>query len=438
MSLVNFRVNFGRQKPYDGSVMIQDLKARLGGDKSFVQSLESLRGQTVVVAMSGGVDSSLVAGLLKAHGLKVIGLTLQLYDHAASAPSARSCCAGRDIHDARRVAASLDIPHYVLDYQKDFHESVIEDFASSYAHGETPVPCTRCNERVKFSKLLDFAREIGAQALATGHYIRREQTQEGLALYRARDLARDQSYFLFTMNAEQLAFSHFPLGGLHKDEVRALASELNLPVAAKPDSQDICFVPSGRYTDLVKRLRPEVQRAGDIIHLDGTYLGRHEGLYQFTIGQRRGLGVFAEEPLYVVGLDVARALLIVGARADCAVRHLTLSGVNWLGAPPPPNTPDGSDVLVKLRSSQEPLAARLEISRSGVEVALKQPEIGIASGQACVFYQSCGNKERMLGGGWIEQTDLTRLVAHIAGSHQVDGASGQEDRMKDKIMSFMS
>ncbi len=391
-------------------------------------SLEALRGKTIAVAMSGGVDSSLVAALLKSRGLKVIGLTLQLYNHAAAAGRAQSCCAGRDIHDARRVAAHLDIPHYVLDYQKDFHESVIEDFVESYAHGQTPVPCTRCNERVKFSRLLDFAREIGAQALATGHYIRREETEQGAALYRARDLERDQSYFLFTMTAAQLAFSHFPLGGLRKDEVRALAQQFALSVAAKPDSQDICFVPSGNYKNIVRRLRPEVQRAGDIVHINGAHLGRHDGLYQFTIGQRRGLGVFATgssaEPLYVIGLDVARALLIVGAREEGAVRRLWLRDVNWLGDV----EANGADLFVKLRSSQAPIAARLEIKGSNVEVALQEAENGIAAGQACVFYKSCDNKHRMVAGGWIEETDVSRSMQKLATLQQADQRTDRENK----------
>ncbi len=425
--MVNFLVNFVGQKFYDDGMRIsdQDMEDIIVGGLAFEGHLAALRDRTIAVAMSGGVDSSLVAALLKARGFRVVGLTLQLYDHGAAVGRARSCCAGRDVHDARRVAALLDIPHYVLDYQKDFHESVIEDFAESYARGETPVPCTRCNERVKFSKLLDFAREIGAQALATGHYIRREETREGPALYRARDLARDQSYFLFTMSSAQLSFSHFPLGGLRKDEVRALALKLNLPVASKPDSQDICFIPSGRYVDLVRRLRPQVQKAGDIIHVDGTYLGRHEGLYQFTVGQRRGLGVFSSEPLYVVALDVARARLVVGAREHCAVRHISLAGVNWLAAAA---IDAEREVFVKLRSSQEPVAARLEISCSGVEVALKQPEMGVARGQACVFYTSCGNEQRMVGGGWIGQTNLTRLYQRLASSPQEDGRTEEESR----------
>lgn len=352
--------------------------------------------QKIAVAMSGGVDSSLVAAQLKAEGAEVIGFTLQLYDDGQAVASSKTCCAGRDIHDAKQVAARLDIPHYVLDYQKQFQRAVIDDFVDSYKRGETPVPCVRCNETVKFTQLLDFARELGAEAFATGHYIHKE----GTGLYCPKDKERDQSYFLWTLTPEQLAFSLFPLGNFTKDEVRAKAKAFGLQVAGKPDSQDICFVPNGNYADLVRKLRPEVEFVGEVYHKDGRLLGKHQGLYQFTIGQRRGLGVFDDgAPLYVVALDVARSRLIVGGRADCSICKVHLKGVNWIDAPP-----DGEQPLwVRLRSTQEPQLAQLD----GKDVILETPQLGVAKGQACVFYQKNYNDRlKVLGGGWIDGTSL--------------------------------
>ncbi|RMD88643.1 MAG: tRNA 2-thiouridine(34) synthase MnmA [Alphaproteobacteria bacterium] len=346
--------------------------------------------------MSGGVDSSVAAALLAARGYAVIGVTLQLYDHGAATAKKGACCAGQDIHDARRVAATLGIPHYVLDYESRFSQSVIEDFADSYLRGETPVPCIRCNERVKFADLLGTARDLGADCLATGHYVRREIIRGRPVLLRGVDPARDQSYFLFATTAEQLAFLRFPLGGLGKDRVRALAAHFSLAVADKPDSQDICFVPQGRYTDIVARLRPEAMEPGDIVHLDGRRLGRHQGIAHFTVGQRRGLGLGGEpEPLYVVRIDAAERRVVVGPRSALATQALTLRDLNWLDGPLPAG---GRAVLVKVRSTRPPVAAHL--SGDGSTLRFDRPEFGVSPGQAAVFYE----EERVLGGGWIAAT----------------------------------
>ncbi len=351
----------------------------------------------VVVAMSGGVDSSATAALLADQGYEVIGITLQLYDHGAAIGRKGACCAGQDIHDAGRVAASIGIPHYVLDYQRRFQASVIEDFADAYLRGETPIPCVRCNQGVKFTDLLQTARDLGADVLATGHYIDRRRGAHGPELHRAADLGRDQSYFLFATTRDQLEFLRFPLGAVaSKDETRSLAQRFGLEVAEKPDSQDICFVPGGRYGDIIAKLRPGAEKPGDIVHVDGTVLGRHRGVIHYTVGQRRGLGIASPAPLYVVGIDPGDARLIVGPREALARSRIRLSGVNWLG--------DGDfagrelDVTVKLRSTQDPVAARLRhAGDGGAEVELIEPEYGVSPGQACVFYDGT----RLLGGGWI-------------------------------------
>jgi len=359
-------------------------------------------GARVVAAMSGGVDSSVAAALLAQAGYEVVGITLQLYDHGAAVGRKGACCAGQDIYDAKRVADRLGIDHYVLDYEARFRRAVIEDFADSYLAGETPIPCVRCNERVKFGDLLGTARELGAAALATGHYVRRLDGPGGPELHRAADPARDQSYFLFATTAAQLDYLRFPLGGIEKRETRAIAERLGLAVAAKPDSQDICFVPSGRYAEVVEKLRPGAAEPGDIVHVDGRLLGRHGGLLHYTVGQRRGIGISESqvdgEPLYVVRLEPARRRLVVGPKAALGVSTIRLGAVNWLDTGDP--GPQGEAVEVKLRSMSAPVPARLWLeTRGGARVELAEPQLGVAPGQACVFYRG----SRVLGGGWIRR-----------------------------------
>jgi tRNA-specific 2-thiouridylase len=357
----------------------------------------------VVVAMSGGVDSSTVAALVKAAGYETIGITLQLYDGGRSARRPRACCAGEDIADARAVAEALGMAHYVLDYEARFRAAVIEDFADSYARGETPVPCVRCNQRIKFRDLLGAARELGAAALATGHYVRRLMGEGGPELHRARDADRDQSYFLFQTTREELEFLRFPLGDLTKPETRQMAHRFGLKTAAKPDSQDICFVPDGRYADLVERLRPQAARAGEIVDLAGRVLGPHDGLHGFTVGQRRGLKIAAGEPLFVIRLEPASARVVVGPRAALGVREIALREVNWLAQAPLEAT--GRPVLVKVRSMRPPVAGFVfEGSGGCARVALEAPEDGVAPGQGCVLYEPAGGASRVLGGGFIHAT----------------------------------
>jgi len=369
----------------------------------------------VVVAMSGGVDSSVAAALLAEQGFGVVGITLQLYDHGAALGRKGACCAGQDIHDAGAVAAQLGIPHYVLDYEARFRSAVIEDFAESYARGETPVPCIRCNERVKFRDLLAVAKDLGADALATGHYVRRVMGREGPELHRAADGARDQSYFLFATTREQLEFLRFPLGELGKDQTRAIARRLALPVAAKPDSQDICFVPTGDYAAVVQKLKPDATEPGEVVDPAGRVLGRHEGVIHFTVGQRKGIGIAGAEPLYVLRLEPERRRVVVGPRAALGRRRVALAGVNWLGSAAP--GPDGMRVAVKLRSAQPPLAATLFLDGAGGgEAMLEAPALGVAPGQACVCYDG----SQVLGGGWIRRSEA-ESVAVISGEIETAG-----------------
>ena len=354
----------------------------------------------VVVAMSGGVDSSVVAAMLAAEGYDVVGVTLQLYDHGAALAKKGACCAGRDIHDARRVAETVGFPHYVLDYENAFRAAVMDDFADAYLAGATPVPCIRCNERVKFKDLLATARDLDADCMATGHYIQRRTGPLGAELHRAADPARDQSYFLFSTTREQLDFLRFPLGHLgSKAETRALAARHGLTVADKPDSQDICFVPNGDYAAVIARLRPGAAEPGDIVDLSGRVLGRHPGVIHYTIGQRKGLGLGGlGDPLYVVRLDPDARRVVVGPRTALSTRTVPVRAINWLGDGPLGSAEHAMEV--KVRSTRAPAPAILRpLSETEAEVELLAPEDGISAGQACVFYQSGGS--RVLGGGWI-------------------------------------
>jgi tRNA-specific 2-thiouridylase len=355
-----------------------------------------LSGKRIVVAMSGGVDSSVVAALAARSGAETIGVTLQLYDHGSAVKRAGACCAGQDIRDARAVADKLGIAHYVFDHESQFRETVIDHFADEYMAGRTPIPCVRCNMGVKFTDLFRLAKELGADCLATGHYVRRVEGDSGAELHRAADLARDQSYFLFATTQAQLDYLRFPLGGMPKPQVRAIAQELGLVVAMKPDSQDICFVPDGDYASVVRKIRPDADTGGDIVHLDGRVLGQHKGMIHYTVGQRKGLDVGGQPvPLYVIRLNRQTRQVIVGPRAALAVEAARVVDGNWLG------NVQGRPVLAKVRSMAKPVPAALD----GEWLRFDVSEYGVAPGQAAVLYDG----DRVLGGAWIEETVAAEL-----------------------------
>lgn len=363
----------------------------------------------IVVAMSGGVDSSVAAALAKRAGYDVVGVTLQLYNHGEAIKKKGACCAGSDIHDARTVAAKIGIPHFVLDYEERFREQVIQPFADSYARGETPVPCISCNQTVKFKDLLATAKDLGGAALVTGHYIESRQAGNRRAMYRAHDAERDQSYFLYATTQEQLDYLRFPLGGLPKPEVRKIAEELGLIVANKPDSQDICFVPTGRYTTIIDRLKPNAGEPGEIVHSDGRVLGEHQGIIHYTVGQRRGLNIAMTtpegEPLYVIRLDAKTKRVIVGPRAALLVGRAMLRDINWLGDVSPVGmASSATPIFARVRSTRAPVPAVLDRDSNGISVAFPEGEEGVAPGQACVLYDSADPRGRVLGGGVIGTT----------------------------------
>jgi len=355
-----------------------------------------LSGKRIVVAMSGGVDSSVVAALAAASGAETIGITLQLYDHGEAVNRAGSCCAGRDIRDARAVCDTLGIAHYVFDHESRFKESVIDQFANEYMAGRTPIPCVQCNMGVKFTDLFKLAKELGADCLATGHYVRRIDGENISELHRAADPARDQSYFLFATSQEQLDYLRFPLGDLPKDQVREIAMDMGLIVAMKPDSQDICFVPNGDYASVVRSVRPDAETSGDIVHIDGSILGQHKGLIHYTVGQRRGLDIGGHpDPLYVVRLDASKGYVIVGPREALAVDSAKLKDMSWIG-----EDFDGS-LTAKVRSMSKPTSVNLKRNADGTgTLSFIKPEYGVSPGQAAVIY----NGDRVMGGGWIEET----------------------------------
>ncbi|WP_415289312.1 tRNA 2-thiouridine(34) synthase MnmA [Brevundimonas sp. S1H14] len=378
--------------------------------ESVRQAVGLPQGARVVAAMSGGVDSTVVAALLHKAGYDVVGVTLQLYDHGEALKKKGACCAGQDIHDARLAADLIGIPHYVLDYENRFRDAVIDQFADSYLKGQTPVPCIRCNQTVKFRDLLDVARDLGAEAMATGHYVRRATHGNRSQMRKAVDHSRDQSYFLFATTQDQLDYLRFPLADLEKPQVRGVAASLGLRIASKPDSQDICFVPTGDYRTLIDRLRPQGREAGDIVHMDGRVLGRHSGITDYTIGQRRGLNVAVGEPLFVTKLDPDNRRVIVGPREALLTARLTLEETNWLGdqATIEEAARDGAPVLARVRSTRQPSPAHLAFMEDAIQVVFDQGEEGVAPGQACVLYDPADD-ERVLGGGFIQSTEAVAV-----------------------------
>ena len=362
--------------------------------------LKQPRDTKVVIAMSGGVDSSTVAGLMKKEGYNVVGITLKLYDDAKTSKKSKQCCAGQDILDAKRVSQQLNIEHKILYYQKRFKKDVIDSFVDSYLVGETPIPCVKCNQTVKFRDLYAYAQELNADALVTGHYVNRIQNNGNAEMYRAADLTRDQSYFLFTTTQEQLNFLRFPLGAMKKEETRKIASELNLNVADKPDSQDICFVPNGNYASVINKYKPESFKEGDILDTKGKVIGKHEGIINFTIGQRKGIGISHKEPLYVVNIIAKENKVIVGNREALSIKKIYLKDINFLSDIE--NHSDG--LFIKVRSTGKLIKAKVNLDKTKTEVNLEENEIGISPGQACVFYSKNRFGDKVLGGGWISKT----------------------------------
>tara|TARA_B100000470_G_C19764310_1_gene379882 strand:+ start:141 stop:1289 length:1149 start_codon:yes stop_codon:yes gene_type:complete len=354
----------------------------------------------VVVAMSGGVDSSTVAGLMKSENYNVVGITLKLYDDAKTSRENRQCCAGQDILDAKRVSQNLNIDHKILYYQKKFKKEVIDSFIDSYVSGETPIPCVQCNQTVKFRDLYIYAKELKADALVTGHYVSRIQENERAEMYRAVDLKRDQSYFLFSTTQEQLNYLRFPLGNIEKSETRKIASKLKLNVADKPDSQDICFVPNGNYASVIKKFRPKSFKKGDIINTRGEVIGKHEGIINYTIGQRKGIKIAGKEPFYVVNIDALQNKVIVGNREDLSIKKIYLKNLNLLSDVEKSN----DNFFVKVRSTGRLIKAKIKLDQTGAEVVLKEEEMGVSPGQACVFYSKNKIGDKVLGGGWIMKT----------------------------------